>query len=90
MATSDLTGSSPKFRALLAEVEKVGPGDSADLIQGETGTGKLESELFGHGGACLRKHARRRKSDSSRRTTARCLWMRSATPAEKTASIKRF
>ena len=40
MATSDLIGSSPKFRALLTEVERVAPVDSAVLIQGETGTGK--------------------------------------------------
>jgi len=35
-----LIGSSPKFRALLTEVAKVAPVDSAVLIQGETGTGK--------------------------------------------------
>ena len=40
MATIDLIGSSPKFRALMTEVEKVAPVDSAVLIQGETGTGK--------------------------------------------------
>jgi len=40
MATLDLIGSSPKFRALMAEVERVAPVDSAVLIQGETGTGK--------------------------------------------------
>ena len=40
MAIIDLIGSSPKFRALLAEVERVAPVDSAVLIQGETGTGK--------------------------------------------------
>jgi transcriptional regulator with GAF, ATPase, and Fis domain len=40
MTTSDLIGSSPKFRALLTEVERVAPVDSAVLIQGETGTGK--------------------------------------------------
>jgi len=40
MPTLDLIGSSPKFRALLAEVAKVAPVDSAVLIQGETGTGK--------------------------------------------------
>jgi len=38
--TPDLIGSSPKFRALLADVERVAPADSAVLIQGETGTGK--------------------------------------------------
>src|ERR1700692_3442840 len=40
MTTLDLIGSSPNFRALLAEVAKVAPVDSAVLIQGETGTGK--------------------------------------------------
>ena len=40
MTTLDLIGSSPKFRALLQDVERVAPVDSAVLIQGETGTGK--------------------------------------------------
>ncbi|HTS30799.1 MAG TPA: sigma 54-interacting transcriptional regulator [Bryobacteraceae bacterium] len=40
MATIDLIGSSPKFRALLTEVERVAPVDCSVLIQGETGTGK--------------------------------------------------
>jgi formate hydrogenlyase transcriptional activator len=40
MTTLDLIGSSPKFRALMADVERVAPTDSAVLIQGETGTGK--------------------------------------------------
>jgi transcriptional regulator with GAF, ATPase, and Fis domain len=40
MATLDLIGCSPKFRALLADVERVAPVESAVLIQGETGTGK--------------------------------------------------
>src|SRR5271168_4944265 len=40
MTTSDLIGSSPKFRALLTDVARVAPVDSAVLIQGETGTGK--------------------------------------------------
>jgi formate hydrogenlyase transcriptional activator len=40
MTTLDLIGSSPKFRALLSEVERLAPVDSAVLIQGETGTGK--------------------------------------------------
>src|ERR1700742_3458229 len=40
MTTPDLIGSSPKFRALLTEVARVAPVDSAVLIQGETGTGK--------------------------------------------------
>jgi len=40
MATIDLIGSTPKFRAVLTQVERVAPVDSAVLIQGETGTGK--------------------------------------------------
>src|SRR6202789_3550119 len=40
MPTIDLIGSSPKFQALLTEVARVAPVDSAVLIQGETGTGK--------------------------------------------------
>jgi hydrogenase-4 transcriptional activator len=40
VAIIDLIGSSPKFRALLTDVEKIAPVDSAVLIQGETGTGK--------------------------------------------------
>jgi formate hydrogenlyase transcriptional activator len=40
MATVDLIGSSPKFRAVLADLERVAPVDSSVLIQGETGTGK--------------------------------------------------
>ncbi len=40
MTTLDLIGSSPKFRRLLVEVERVSSVDSAVLIQGETGTGK--------------------------------------------------
>jgi formate hydrogenlyase transcriptional activator len=40
MTTLELIGSSPNFRALLTEVERVAPVDCAVLIQGETGTGK--------------------------------------------------
>src|SRR5579862_8258663 len=40
MTTLDLIGSSPKFRVVLTEVERVAPVDCAVLIQGETGTGK--------------------------------------------------
>ena len=40
MTTLDLIGSSPKIRALMTDVERVAPVDSAVLIQGETGTGK--------------------------------------------------
>jgi formate hydrogenlyase transcriptional activator len=40
VTTLELIGSSPKFRALMTEVARVAPVDSAVLIQGETGTGK--------------------------------------------------
>jgi transcriptional regulator with GAF, ATPase, and Fis domain len=40
MTSSDLIGSSPKFRAVLTDVDRIAPVDSAVLIQGETGTGK--------------------------------------------------
>jgi formate hydrogenlyase transcriptional activator len=40
VSTIDLIGSSPKFRAVLSEVERVAPVNSVVLIQGETGTGK--------------------------------------------------
>ncbi len=40
MANVDLIGCSPKFQAVLTDVERIAPVDSAVLIQGETGTGK--------------------------------------------------
>jgi transcriptional regulator with GAF, ATPase, and Fis domain len=40
MTTLDLIGSSPKFQAVLADVDRLAPVDSAVLIEGETGTGK--------------------------------------------------
>ena len=40
MPDIDLIGPSPKFRAVLADVERIAPVDSTVLIQGETGTGK--------------------------------------------------
>jgi formate hydrogenlyase transcriptional activator len=40
MAILNLIGRSPKFRALLDEINIVAPVDSAVLVQGETGTGK--------------------------------------------------
>ncbi len=40
MTTLDLIGSSPKFRAVLNQINMVAPADCAVLIQGETGTGK--------------------------------------------------
>jgi formate hydrogenlyase transcriptional activator len=40
MAIPDLIGSSPRFRAVLDDINIVAPVDCAVLIQGETGTGK--------------------------------------------------
>jgi formate hydrogenlyase transcriptional activator len=40
MAITGLIGSSPKFQAVLDEINIVAPSDCAVLIQGETGTGK--------------------------------------------------
>src|ERR1039458_10755912 len=37
---SGLVGSSPKFRAVLDDINMVAPVDSAVLLRGETGTGK--------------------------------------------------
>src|ERR1700677_2623133 len=37
---ANLIGSSPKFQALLEEINLVAPVDSAVLVRGETGTGK--------------------------------------------------
>jgi formate hydrogenlyase transcriptional activator len=40
MAISELIGSSPKFRAVLSDINMVAPVDCAVLMRGETGTGK--------------------------------------------------
>ena len=40
MAISDLVGVSPKFRAVLDEINMVAAADCAVLVRGETGTGK--------------------------------------------------
>jgi formate hydrogenlyase transcriptional activator len=40
MLISDLIGSSPKFQAVLEDVETVASADCAVLVRGETGTGK--------------------------------------------------
>jgi transcriptional regulator with GAF, ATPase, and Fis domain len=40
MSHAELIGSSPKFRAVLEDVQVVAPADCAVLLQGETGTGK--------------------------------------------------
>jgi formate hydrogenlyase transcriptional activator len=56
MTTLDLIGSSPKFQALLAEVARVAPVDSAVLIQGETGTGKEVIARAIHAASPRRNH----------------------------------
>jgi len=40
MAIFDLIGSSPKFQAVLSEIDTVAPADCTVLLRGETGTGK--------------------------------------------------
>jgi formate hydrogenlyase transcriptional activator len=40
MTTSDLIGSSPKFRTVLEAINMVAPADCSVLVQGETGSGK--------------------------------------------------
>jgi formate hydrogenlyase transcriptional activator len=40
MTALDLIGSSPKFRDVITNVERIAPVDTTVLIQGETGTGK--------------------------------------------------
>ena len=40
MTNSDLVGFSPKFRAVLNEIQMVAPVDCTVLVRGETGTGK--------------------------------------------------
>ena len=41
MPTIDLIGSSPKFRAVLADVDRIAPVDSAVLIQGDDHLGAV-------------------------------------------------
>jgi transcriptional regulator with GAF, ATPase, and Fis domain len=57
MTTLELIGSSPKFRALLTEVAKVAPVDSAVLLQGETGTGKKVIARAIHEASPRRNHS---------------------------------
>src|SRR5882724_5830166 len=40
MGNPDLIGSSPRFRAVLGEIELVAPAECAVLVRGETGTGR--------------------------------------------------
>jgi len=56
VATLDLIGSSPKFRAVLSDVDRIAPVDSAVLIQGETGTGKEVIARAIHEASPRRKH----------------------------------
>jgi formate hydrogenlyase transcriptional activator len=56
MAIKDLIGSSPKFLALLAQMEKVAPVDCAVLVQGETGTGKEVIARGIHDASLRRNH----------------------------------
>jgi formate hydrogenlyase transcriptional activator len=56
MSVSDLIGSSPKFRAVLEDVEMVAAADCAVLIQGETGTGKEEIAQAIHEASPRRRH----------------------------------
>jgi formate hydrogenlyase transcriptional activator len=56
MAISDLIGSSPKFRAVLDEINMVAPVDSAVLVRGETGTGKELIAQAIHDASLRRRH----------------------------------
>jgi formate hydrogenlyase transcriptional activator len=56
MTNLDLIGDSAKFRALLDNVDRVAPVDSAVLIQGETGTGKEVVARAIHEGSPRRKN----------------------------------
>lgn len=57
MPSSELIGSSAKFRAVLDQVNMVAPVDSTVLIQGETGTGKEVIAQAIHN-ASVRRHNR--------------------------------
>jgi len=56
MWTSELIGSSPKFRDVLEDVRTVAAVDCAVLIQGETGTGKEVIARAIHDGSPRRQH----------------------------------
>src|SRR3954451_18824472 len=56
MLISDLIGSSPKFRAVLEDVETVASADCAVLIRGETGTGKEVIAKSIHDASPRRQH----------------------------------
>jgi len=56
MLISDLIGSSPKFQAVLEDVETVASADCAVLIRGETGTGKEVIAKSIHDASPRRQH----------------------------------
>src|SRR3954464_1267008 len=56
MSTSELIGSSAKFRAVLEDVETVASADCAVLIGGETGTGKEVIAKSIHDASPRRQH----------------------------------
>jgi formate hydrogenlyase transcriptional activator len=56
MAISDLIGCSPKFRAVLDEINMVAPVDCAVLVRGETGTGKEVVAQAIHDASPRRQH----------------------------------
>ena len=56
MGTSELIGSSPKFRAVLEAVRTIAAVDCAVLIQGETGTGKEVIARAIHDASPRRQH----------------------------------
>jgi len=56
MRTSELIGSSPKFRAVLEDVRTIAAVDCAVLIQGETGTGKEVIARAIHDASPRRQH----------------------------------
>ena len=56
MATSDLIGSSPKFKAVLDDIRRVAAVECAVLIRGETGTGKEVIARAIHDASVRRQH----------------------------------
>src|ERR1700679_4164705 len=56
MSTSDLIGSSPKFRSVLNAINLVASADCSVLVQGETGTGKEVITRAIHDGSPRRQH----------------------------------
>src|SRR4051794_32417919 len=56
MLIPDLIGSSPKFRAVLEDVETVASADCAVLVRGETGTGKEVIAKSIHDASPRRQH----------------------------------